>query len=1291
VADSRARIRSIGALCIATLALLSVGAASASAGSSHSFLSNITGSGDHSLGEPTDVAVDQVSHDIYVTDPEKLRVEKFDSSGNFILMFGKEVDATTGANVCTASSGHTCQPGAPGHAAAEFENPLLLAVDNSGGPSAGDVYVLDHGDGLVQKFDSSGNIVSGWGALGVKNLGTMSGLDVGQTGILYVQLTFSGGVEEFSQSGEHVGLRFASGGSFTRPGFKVDRAANFYTISSVSFEDFRVWVTDKTGNHVVTSTFPTSGFAFDPVSQEIYQDVEEQMYHYGSDCEPDAGACEPVDSFGSGHLSGARGVGVDGSTGAVYVADPATQSVVAFEDIRPIAITEGPTNVTESGVTLNGVADPSTHGEIIGCRFEYGFDTTYGSSVPCSPNASPGTGFNSSTHVTATLSSLSSGTRDHYRLVVTNAAGGTKYGVDRTFSTTAPPAIDGLSSSNLTATTADLDAQVNPNGLDTTYRFEYGTTPSYGQAAPVPDGSLSAGDADQGITVHLTGLAPHFVYHYRLVATNANGTTTSDDHTFNFYPPNCPNSNVRQQTQTNYLPDCRAYELVSPGDAGGTQLYPSGPNTGQATSPSRFAFTGAWSAIPGSGGNPIDNNGDLYVATRTASGWVTRYVGLPANLAAVDGGPPLGPPNSLPGPGADGGLRFHLSNSGTPADKIQANVLTDPGMNVFVDWNDGNGDTPLNPPDTGPNPSIQGSNAPYVWSANGRFLERLPTNLGAVPAGVNPAGLRSLDCTSKVGGAFEAPLLNPCPGDVTASANLDHFVFASEWNIFAADGQLAAPGSVYDNDTGAGTVTVASKAPGGGNIPSEPGDHAGDPLQIPFVSANGSHILMAAGATGPCGLAQCPDPPCTFFTRVDRCPLQPSHLYMRVNGTMTFDVSKGHHVDYVGGTEDGTGIFFTSDEPLTGNDTDTSTDLYRWNEETDSLTLVSAGNNGNGNTDNCNAGFTSRCDVVMYSNSSYCQLSSGAGGNCHSDSFIASKHGDIFFFSPEVLDGTRGIPNKENLYDFRDGQIQYVSTLTTGPFCFKSPNEGISDDACSDTPLTRMEVTPDGIHMAFITTSAVTQYDNAGHLEMYLYDAVNQRLTCVSCIPSGESPITNVAASQNGLFISDDGRPVFTTEDALVHGDTNKGQDVYEYVDGRPQLVTTGTGETRTPGGFFAGIQNAPGLQGISADGTDIYFSTLSSLVPEDHNGLFLKFYDARTGGGFSNTGPPAPCEAADECHGPGSPPAAPIKEGTGVAIGGGNVAPGAEGKKKKKAHKRKPHRKRHRRHAATKAHGGSR
>jgi hypothetical protein len=81
------------------------------------------------------------------------------------------------------------------------------------------------------------------------------------------------------------------------------------------------------------------------------------------------------------------------------------------------------------------------------------------------------------------------------------------------------------------------------------------------------------------------------------------------------------------------------------------------------------------------------------------------------------------------------------------------------------------------------------------------------------------------------------------------------------------------------------------------------------------------------------------------------------------------------------------------------------------------------------------------------------------------------------------------------------------------------------------------------------------------------------------------------------------------------------------------------------------------GLEAVSADGTDVYFSTFDTLVPQDQNGEFIKFYDARTGGGFPFQPPPPPCKAADECHGVGSvgPPSPQV--GTGAPLGKtGNV-----------------------------------
>jgi hypothetical protein len=190
----------------------------------------------------------------------------------------------------------------------------------------------------------------------------------------------------------------------------------------------------------------------------------------------------------------------------------------------------------------------------------------------------------------------------------------------------------------------------------------------------------------------------------------------------------------------------------------------------------------------------------------------------------------------------------------------------------------------------------------------------------------------------------------------------------------------------------------------------------------------------------------------------------------------------------------------------------------------------------------------------------------------------------------------------------------------------------------------------------------------------------------VSCKPSGAPPKSDVQASQDGLFMTNDGRAFFATNDAIVPSDTNRAIDVYEYADGRPQLITPGTGDSRQAElTFFA--NSTPGLVGVSADGSDVYFSTYDTLVRQDHNGLFLKFYDARTGGGFSAPAPPPPCAAADECHGSASEPVSSLQGGTSQPLGsGGNVV-------RPKATHHKPRSRRHKAHRrkASKHRAGSR
>lgn len=77
---------------------------------------------------------------------------------------------------------------------------------------------------------------------------------------------------------------------------------------------------------------------------------------------------------------------------------------------------------------------------------------------------------------------------------------------------------------------ATLHATVGPNGLATTYHFEFGTTSAYGvQTTPVSAGS---GTAAFAVTASLGGLQSDQTYHYRVVAVSVAGTTLGADATF---------------------------------------------------------------------------------------------------------------------------------------------------------------------------------------------------------------------------------------------------------------------------------------------------------------------------------------------------------------------------------------------------------------------------------------------------------------------------------------------------------------------------------------------------------------------------------------------------------------------------------------------------------------------------------------------------------------------------------------------------------------------------------------
>ncbi len=93
------------------------------------------------------------------------------------------------------------------------------------------------------------------------------------------------------------------------------------------------------------------------------------------------------------------------------------------------------------------------------------------------------------------------------------------------------PSVTTNTATNVSSTSATLNGNVNPNGLSTTVRFEYGTTVGYGSAITATPSPVSGASA-VSVSAALTGLSPNTLYHYRVVGTNSAGTATGANQTF---------------------------------------------------------------------------------------------------------------------------------------------------------------------------------------------------------------------------------------------------------------------------------------------------------------------------------------------------------------------------------------------------------------------------------------------------------------------------------------------------------------------------------------------------------------------------------------------------------------------------------------------------------------------------------------------------------------------------------------------------------------------------------------
>jgi NHL repeat len=364
--------------------------------------------------------------------------------------------------------------------------------------SSGDFYVADQERDAVYEFAANGEYLSEVTGTPRGSFGKLAGIAVGSSGDLYVADEGAHAVDVFGpnmdlpdvstnpQPGKAVGVTLS--GTVNPAGTKVTACRFEFGLSSTY------------GSQVPCSSYPTSGSSPVGVSASIPASelAPGSIYHYRL------------------AASDEEGETVYGQDETFVTAPSVVGSVLASE-------------ITSFSATLTGVINPGNVPP--GYHFLYGPTSAYGSAWP---EELAGAGVGSQQTVTQTLTGLTPDTTYHVALSATNFGGGESASPDATFTTRplVPPVVSTNAAEAVGRTSVTLTGSVDPEGLPSTYRFEYGTSTGYGSTWPVLQVYAGSASTNQMVAIGVPNLSPGTTYHYRLVASNEDGTTYGADESF---------------------------------------------------------------------------------------------------------------------------------------------------------------------------------------------------------------------------------------------------------------------------------------------------------------------------------------------------------------------------------------------------------------------------------------------------------------------------------------------------------------------------------------------------------------------------------------------------------------------------------------------------------------------------------------------------------------------------------------------------------------------------------------
>lgn len=772
---------------------------------------------------------------------------------------------------------------------------------------------------------------------------------------------------------------------------------------------------------------------------------------------------------------------------------------------------------------------------------------------------------------------------------------------------------------SVSATAVRLTGYVNPGGVQTTYRFEYGPEDcALASCQKLPAGEEpAAGSGLKAVRVwqQASGLSPATTYHYRLVATSAEGVVESEAGTFSTLESavgggGCPNEAERQQQGAGLLPDCRAYERVStldPATRNGADVVLNS----QAT---RSAVDGGALEFPASAGpedaQSLPVSTDYLALRRPGEGWVVHGITPPQRGMTLFEMVFKMQPRYLGEFSPDLSKAVFLSNS--PLSAGGENVHE--ALNLYL---------------------REGLRVPGAATSS-----LLSDAFAPIPA--EPSYLPILDGTSA---DFSHVLFESTANLTPEATGLGPGTRLYEW----VDGAVHMVGRLPASEGGAPTVAQAGRGGKNNYTPH-------------VISADGSRVVFTAAPFKLSGQGG------NLYLREDgptSDPLDDTIFKLNRSEKEGGDPHGPQPATFWNATPDLSQIFFTTTEALTNDATSESPEsskLYRYSPdapEGERLTLISVDRDPEDSVTDEGTGVigtSTNGDYVYFMGSN--QLVPGG---------------------PTSKTVTRA----QRIYVWHDGAIHEAAELNSqtemrraiGSSSWQETAQWarVTPDGTHLLFLTEGTGEPG----EFEHGEACPSLNSSRCIEVYLYTALGDpgRLQCASCPQEHAKPVADAdfnARSASPLVrgdqhlnhpVSNDGRYVFfTTAQSLAPGDLNGTEDVYRFD------TATGSIQPLTPGqplmrSYF--VEASP-------SGDDAFMVTRSSLVASDH-GENADVYDARVGGGFIEAAAAAPaCASEQSCRPPqaGDPLAEPPASASLTS------PPRA-----RKRHRHHHHRTRHRRH----------